>query len=189
VTDPDLIGLFIAPLERLEFPYMITGGVASIIYGDPRFTRDVDIVLDLRAADVDAFAHGFQHGRYYVPPLDVLQQETARPLGGHFNVIHADTGLKADIYVSGDDPLHAWAFGRRLRTPIEDIAIWIAPVEYVILRKLQYFQLSRSDRHIRDVAMILRISGDIIDFPELDVWIEKLELRKEMDLAFGYTPE
>lgn len=48
VAEPDFIGLFVAPLEDLEVPYMITGAVASVIYGDPRFTRDIDIVLELR---------------------------------------------------------------------------------------------------------------------------------------------
>jgi hypothetical protein len=48
VTDPDLIALFIGPLEDAKIPYMITGGVAAVIYGDPRFTRDVDVVVELR---------------------------------------------------------------------------------------------------------------------------------------------
>ncbi len=34
--DPDLIGLFVEPLEATGITYMITGGVASVIYGDPR---------------------------------------------------------------------------------------------------------------------------------------------------------
>jgi hypothetical protein len=50
VTDPDLIRLFVEPLEAIDISYMITGGVASVIYGDPRFTRDVDIVMELRQA-------------------------------------------------------------------------------------------------------------------------------------------
>lgn len=48
MTDPDLVGLFVTPLEALGLQYMVTGGVASVIYGDPRFTRDIDLVLDLR---------------------------------------------------------------------------------------------------------------------------------------------
>lgn len=48
MTEPDLVGLFVAPLETLGVNYMITGGVASVIYGDPRFTRDIDLVLELR---------------------------------------------------------------------------------------------------------------------------------------------
>jgi hypothetical protein len=50
VTEPDLVGLFVAPLESLGLDYMITGGVASVIYGDPRFTRDIDLVLELQEA-------------------------------------------------------------------------------------------------------------------------------------------
>ncbi len=86
MTEPDLIRLFIEPLEEVEIPYMITGGVASVIYGDPRFTRDIDVVLE---------------------------EEAARLQGGHFNLIHGETALRADVYLMGDDPLHAWAFARR----------------------------------------------------------------------------
>lgn len=52
---PDLVGLFIRPLEALEIPYMITGGVASVIFGDPRFTRDIDIVLQLKPEAMEAW--------------------------------------------------------------------------------------------------------------------------------------
>jgi hypothetical protein len=51
VTDPDLIGLFVEPLEAVGVSYMITGCVASVIYGDPRFTRDVDLVMELQLRD------------------------------------------------------------------------------------------------------------------------------------------
>jgi hypothetical protein len=57
-------------------------------------------------------------------------------------VIHRDTALRADVYVSGDDPLHAWALGNRVRIPVEGAEIWMAPIEYVILRKLEYFRRS-----------------------------------------------
>ena len=51
MTDPDLVGLFVAPLEALGLQYMITGGVAAVIYGDPRFTRDIDLILELPKPD------------------------------------------------------------------------------------------------------------------------------------------
>ena len=161
VTEPDLIWLFIEPFEELEIPYMITGGVASVIYGDPRFTRDIDVVLE---------------------------EEAARPQGGHFNLIHGETALRADVYLMGDDPLHAWAFARRERVPLEGMAIWVALIEYVILRKLEYFRASGSDRHLRDVAMMLRISGDSVDQLELERWIDELDLREAIQKAPRYEP-
>ena len=107
---PDLVGLFFRPLQSIEIPYMITGGVASVIYGEPRFTRDIDIVLELEEANVEAFAGAFESGDFYVPPIDALRKEAGRLRHGHFNVIHRETALRADVYLRGDDPLHARGF-------------------------------------------------------------------------------
>ncbi|MEX1258579.1 MAG: nucleotidyl transferase AbiEii/AbiGii toxin family protein [Gemmatimonadota bacterium] len=183
MTDPDLIALFIGPLEETEIPYMVTGGVAAVIYGDPRFTRDIDIVLELRPVDTRRLAAAFGGGDFYVPPEEVLQEESNRSRGGHFNIIHRDTALRADVYLAGNDPLHAWAFVRRRRVTTEGLAIWIAPIEYVILRKLACYRDSRSDRHLRDVAMMLRISRDAVDEAELVRWLTNLDLGGPMEEA------
>ncbi len=41
---PDLLGLFIGPINRLGLEYMVTGAVAAIVYGEPRLTHDIDVV-------------------------------------------------------------------------------------------------------------------------------------------------
>lgn len=175
-------------LERAGVSYMITGGVASTIYGDPRFTRDIDIVLELSPAEVPRLVSAFGGKEYYVPPHESLRREAARDRGGHFNIIHRDTALRADAYVRGEDPLHAWAFERRVRMELEETSIWVAPVEYVILRKLEYFRTSESERHLRDAALILRISRDIIDEEQLEGWVIRLGLQEELEAARGYAP-
>lgn len=48
MTDASLISLFVRPLNRLRIPYLVTGGVASVVYGEPRLTRDIDLVIQLR---------------------------------------------------------------------------------------------------------------------------------------------
>jgi len=58
--------------------YVVTGGVAAVVYGDPRFTRDIDIVLRLDAVDAPRFAAAFDSKRFYVPPLDALRREARR---------------------------------------------------------------------------------------------------------------
>ena len=85
MRDPDLVRLFIEPLERLGVGYMITGGVASVVYGDPRFTRDVDVVLELHPGGVTRFLEGFAGAAFYVPPDEALLEEVRREEGGHFN--------------------------------------------------------------------------------------------------------
>ncbi len=182
-TPPDLLRLFIEPLEGIGIPYMITGGVASVVYGDPRFTRDIDIVLELRGHQVGRLEAAFAGADFYVPPPETLQEEAARLRGGHFNLIHRDTALRADVYLAGDDPLHAWALRRRRRVELEALSIWLAPPEYVILRKLEYYRASGSERHLRDVAMMLHVSGDLLDPAALPRWIEELGLDREMEEA------
>jgi len=184
VTEPDLVGLFLGPLEALGLQYMVTGGVASVIYGEPRFTRDIDLILELGNPAAEAFLEAFSAEDFYLPPLEALQEEIRRPRHGHFNIIHRETALRADVYLLGDDPLHAWAFDRRVRIPLEgETAIWLAPPEYVVIRKLQYRRESGSERHLRDVSAILEISGDKINFLEVDPWIERLGLEKEWKAA------
>lgn len=187
MSDPDFIGLFIEPLETQRLSYMITGGVASVIYGDPRFTRDIDIVLELPESGIEGLAQAFSSPDFYLPPVENLREEAFRPRHGHFNIIHRDTALRAAVYLLGDDPLHAWAFGRRVRIPLDaSIAIWLAPVEYVIVRKLEYYAISGSDRHLRDISMMLDVSGEKVDRAQLRRWVERLGLDEAWVDAKGY---
>jgi len=152
---PSPLAPFIEPLERLGFPYCITGSVAASVYGEPRLTADVDVVLLLRAADLPALRAAFPEASYYVPPEETLRVELARSSRGHFNLIHHGTQFKADVYLAGQDGLHAWALDRRRRIELQGASTWIAPPEYVIVRKLEYLREGGSDKHVRDIRFIL----------------------------------
>lgn len=88
----------------------------------------------------------------------------------------------------GDDSLHRRAFERRQRIAFGSIQIWVAPMEYVILRNLQYCRDSGSGRHLRDIAMMLRISGDTLDRDALATWLSRLDLARVSLLAERYPP-
>lgn len=44
---------------------MVAGGVAAIVYGEPRFTQDVDIVAALHPSNASAFAGLFPDSDFY----------------------------------------------------------------------------------------------------------------------------
>ena len=181
MAPPELHRLVLGPIERTGIPYMVTGAVAAIAYGEPRLTNDVDIVVDGASRYAPSFTAAFPAADYYVPPQEVLVEELGRPRHGHFNIIHNDTGLRADVYVAGDDPLNAWGMEHRHAELIGADHIWFAPIEYVIVRKLEYYAEGSSDRHLRDIAAMVRISGDMIDQAKL----QRLIADRGLELAWG----
>jgi hypothetical protein len=98
---------------------------------------------------------------------------------GHFNLIHHETGFKADIYAVGRDELNHWGLNNRKQIQVDSDELWLASIEYVILRKLEYYQEGKSEKHLRDIAGMLSVSSDQIDYKALDAKIKELLLEKE----------
>ena len=67
----DMLLLFVRPLNRLRIDYMVTGSAASMAYGEPRLTLDVDIVLELPRDRVEHLAGAFPAPDFYCPPTDI----------------------------------------------------------------------------------------------------------------------
>lgn len=148
-------------------------------YGEPRMTNDVDIVVFLKADDAGRLVHAFPEDRFYCPPIDVILIETAREQRGHFNIIHHETGFKADFYLTGSDPLHAWGLARAHSANLDGENVQFAPPEYVIVRKLQYHREGGSPKHLRDIARMLQSLGPEWDRTELSALITRFGLHDE----------
>jgi hypothetical protein len=142
-------------------------------------THDIDLVLELGADEIQKFINLFPPEEFYCPSGNVIETEVARETRGHFNIIHHKTGFKADIYPIGQDQLHKWAMGQRKKIEFEQNNIWIAPPEYVIIRKLQYHREGGSSKHLRDISRMLEVSGDDIDKSALDRMVDKFGLSDE----------
>lgn len=186
MPEHNLFKIFVSRLNELGITYMITGAVASIMYGEPRLTNDIDLVIDLKNEEVERFVDEFPIAEFYCPPQEVIRLEIGRPQRGHFNLIHHDTGFKADIYTCGRDELHQWGLDHRKMVKVEGEEFWLAPVEYVILRKLEYYREGKSDKHLRDISSILAISSNEIDFKVLDEKIKTSSLAREWQAAKEY---
>lgn len=180
----DLFLLFTAPLDSAQIPYMVSGAVASMVYGEPRLTNDVDIIVALAAARANDLDKLFPFSDFYCPPQEVIALEIRRPRRGHFNIIHHETGHKADIYTAGSDPLQAWGLQhRRAIEVIHGKSLWIAPPEYVILRKLEYYREGQSEKHVLDIRGMLDVSGDSLDQVFLQQQIEQMNLLREWQVV------
>lgn len=98
-------------------------------------------------------------------------------------MIHKETGYKADCYPIGRDPLHRWAMARRRRIVMFGEPVMLAPPEYVIVRKLEFFREGGSEKHLRDIQGMLDVSGDLIAHADLESLIAERGLGAEWELV------
>ncbi len=85
-TNPFLV--FTDRLNQLRIRYMVTGSVASMAYGEPRLTHDVDIVIEISREHCEQFAALFPEDEFYCPPLEILS-------------VHQDVGVDRDHRADG----------------------------------------------------------------------------------------
>jgi hypothetical protein len=183
MQEHNLFLIFLSRLNEIHVTYIITGSVASILYGEPRLTHDIDLVIELNANDAHKISTVFPEDEFYCPPIEVIKLETRRPYRGHFNIIHHASGFKADIYLSGKDELHKWAISKKRNYELGNEEIWVAPPEYVILRKLEYYREGKSDKHLNDIKNILEVSKENLDMEILSQMINKYGYNSEWDIV------
>jgi hypothetical protein len=164
-------------LEEQEITYLLVGSLASGVYGEPRLTHDIDVVLELRPDQVARLCEAFPAPDYYV------SEQAAREAvagGGQFNVIHPASGNKIDFMIARQD---AWGRSQVSRRRREQILPgrpgYTAAPEDVIIGKLWYYREGGSEKHLRDVAAMLQVSGDEIDKEYINDWTQQLGLTEE----------
>jgi len=170
-------------LENLEIQYLITGSVATIAYGEPRFTNDIDVVVRLFPFQVDGLCAAFPASDFYLSPETVNE---AVEKYGQLNILHPASGLKIDVMVADTSDFNESRFARARRlqvTPARDVTF--ASPEDVIIKKLVFFQEGGSEKHLRDIRGVLAVMGDGIDRDYIDKWISALGLTAEWSAVLG----
>jgi hypothetical protein len=162
-------------LEAAGITYMVTGSVASSFHGEPRATRDIDIVIDPMPEALDDFVRSLPVDRFYVD-LDAARMALAER--SQFNVIDVASGWKVDFMIRKDRPFSVEELSRRQPAELLGSPTFVASAEDVIIAKLEWAQAGESERQLRDVAAILAVSGDGLDYPYIERWVSALGLRE-----------
>ena len=170
----ELLHFVVSVLERLAIPYFVTGSTVTIFYGEPRFTNDIDIVADLPPQVVQEFCRAFPEDSFYVS-VDAAHDAVQRQ--SMFNIIQPRTGLKIDVIVPSPSSFNQSRFARARRVRAgDDWEAWFASPEDAILKKMEFHRAGGSDKHLRDIAGVLRTSGAEIDRDYIERWANTLGL-------------
>jgi len=163
----------IEQLERAGVAYMVTGSVASSYHGEPRSTRDLDIVIDPEPVAINRLVAALQKAGLYVDTDAAVVAVGGRT---QFNAIDATNGWKVDFLVRKDRPFSREEFDRRTRADLLGTTAWIASPEDTIIAKLEWAASSGSDRQLSDAAAMLDIGRDSLDLAYIERWVEGLGL-------------
>lgn len=170
----ELLRHLVRCFESIKIPYLVTDAVASIAYGEPRFTKDIDIVADIKEEHIVGIKKCFPEEEFYLDESSI--REAIRDLH-QFKIIHPSSGLKIDVIIRKKDAFDNSRFSRvrRIR-PVEDTEANFASPEDVIIKKLEYYKEGGSEKHLRDITGILKISEELIDYNYISEWVDRLGL-------------
>jgi hypothetical protein len=175
----ELLQKIIEVFEKLSIPYLVTGSVASMAYGEPRLTNDIDIVADIKLSHITGLLADFPKEEYYIDE-EMIKGAICRV--GQFNIIHPASGLKVDVIIKQDIPFDQSRFERIRRIYPGPYPADFASPEDVIIKKMEYYKLGGSEKHLRDIAGIFKISGESIDRDYISQWANKLDLNEIWDM-------
>jgi hypothetical protein len=161
-------------LDSVGIPYMVVGSFASTAYGEPRSTRDLDLVIDPSPAALDRLLEQLDPSLYYVDAdaRDALRRRSI------FNVIEMASAWKIDLIIRKARRFSIEELSRRQRASILGIDVATATAEDTIIAKLEWSKQGASDRQLEDIAGILRVRTDL-DFAYIARWVRELELDAE----------
>jgi len=171
-----VLSRIVQALRESGVAYMLTGSFASSLHGAPRVTHDVDIVIAPTLGSLHKLLAHFPEDAYYVSKDAALQAYRSE---GMFNIVDFDTGWKVDLILRKSRPFSLEEFGRRRPVTIESTEVVVASAEDVIIAKLEWAQLSESERQLRDAASILSIRKSELDLAYVDKWVAQLGLEEQ----------
>jgi len=186
---PDLLTAVepvVKAFEKLGVPYYIGGSVASSAYGIARMTLDVDMVTVLAPENVSAFVEMLK-ANYYISEemiLDAIQRKSS------FNIIHLETMLKVDIFITKDRPYNNEVFKRKRKETLDDeqgsAEVYLASSEDIILNKLDWYHLGGdiSEQQWNDILGVIKVQSDLLDKKYLSHWATELGLSNLLAKAF-----
>lgn len=165
-----LLVKIVKKLNSLKIPYLVTGGMAIYVWGRPRFTADIDLVVELNKQDIKKLVNALIKEGYI--DEDMIREAIAYQ--SEFNFIDQEEGIKVDFWILKKDAFDKSKFKRRVAKKVLNQNVYFISAEDLILVKLLWFKEGRSYRHLEDILSILEMLKKKVDFTYLRKWAKKL---------------
>ena len=166
-------------LEQLRIPYAVTGGYAVSVWGKPRSTLDVDVIIELFEPQIEKLTSALRR----ISKMSYVDEHMVRwafERKGEFNFIHIESGIKVDFWISKGDEFSRGELRRRISKVIAGQRVCFVSPEDLILNKLRWHKESGSELQLRDVEVVMKFQKKLdkkhlIKWAKVHSTLEKLE--------------
>lgn len=176
-TPTDLLISIAKVLDGLKIDYYVTGGFAVSVWGRPRFTADIDLIVKMSHFEKKEFAAKI-HQLFPRGLLDSDQIDSALAQHGEFNFLDPDTGMKIDFWITKNEEFEKNCFENSITKDIGYKVKFISP-ENLVLSKLIWFGQTQSSRHLEDAQTVLDVTP--VSKNLIKSWALKLNLTDEYE--------
>jgi hypothetical protein len=163
---PAILARISAELDARAIPFMLIGGQAVLVHGEPRLTQDIDVTLGVppsRLGDMLELCESALLEVLPAQPGDFVRETFVLPAED------PATGVRVD-FIFSTTPYEAQAIRRAERLSIGGGSVPFATPEDLILHKL----FAGRPRDLEDVRGVLRRKGPQIDWAYLMRWAREL---------------
>lgn len=178
--------LVIAVIEALEserIPYFLAGSIASMVYGIPRATKDVDFVVEIDPGNFDRLARRLS-SRFEIDPQQHLETSTWTR---RYILKSSRPVFEVELFIKSENPHHLeqWSRRRLLRNPILARDAWMPTPEDVVIQKLRWGR----PKDIADVEAVIGVQGARLDWAYIERWCDAHGSRKKLDEVKSSIPQ
>jgi hypothetical protein len=169
---PALLRRLAAILDGAQLQWMVTGSLASTLYGEARSTQDIDLVVVLSRTQLAALLASLPEEQYYVS-WEAAREAWRR--NSQFNIIDMETGWKVDLILCKARPFSQQELARRQRCLLMGVPVPVCTAEDSLLSKLEWAERAGgSARQLRDAAAIIGARGAMLDRAYVEAWAVEL---------------
>jgi predicted nucleotidyltransferase len=166
----ELLARIAEGLFRHSLPYMIIGGQAVLLYGEPRLTKDIDITVGANVDRLEELLSMVKELSLDPLPENVpsfVQKTMVLP------VLEKNTGIRVD-FIFSFTPYEVQAIERAKKVLIYGQEVNFASVEDLIIHKI----FAGRPRDLEDVrTLVLKNPG--IDVPYIKLWLKEFDAAVE----------
>lgn len=167
----------IEALNALQIPYMLVGSFSTNFYGIPRSTQDADIVVQLAPGAISALVKRLGQP-FQLDPQMSFETVTATT---RYILRLSDGPFCIELFLLSDDSHDVERFARRRSDRFGDHDVFLPTVEDVIITKLRWSHSGRRQKDVDDVANVIAVQGDRIDWGYVNPWCDRHGTRELLD--------